>query len=153
MRKKKLIITLTMTIALGLGVTAYASTESAKGTYQREGIGKVTAMSGYEYVEVVLKNKLGMTDKEITDGLNAGKTMYDLAKEKGMTEEQLKAAVLEEKNKAVDKAVVDGKITKEEGETLKANLKNNVDSCTDISSQRHGNGRRGKGCNGVGSHH
>ena len=86
-----------MTIALGIGVTAYASTGTVNGTCQGAGFGRVTAMRGYDYVEAVLKNKLSLTDKEITDGFNSGKTMYDLAKEKGITEEQFKAALLEEK--------------------------------------------------------
>ena len=145
MKKKNLIIALTMTMALGIGVTAYASTGTVNGTCQGAGLGRVTAMRGYDYVEAVLKSKLGLTDKEITDGFNSGKTMYDLAKEKGMTEEQFKAALLEEKNKAVDKAVADGKMTKAEGDTLKETLKNNIDSCTGIPGQRQGRGGNGNG--------
>ena len=98
----------------------------------------VTGMRGYDYVESVLKNNLGMTDEEITAGLNSGKTMYDLAEEKGMTEDQFKAALLEERNKAVDKAVADGTITNEEGDSLKETLKNNLDNCTGIPGQRVG---------------
>jgi hypothetical protein len=145
MKKKNLIIALTMTMALGIGATAYASTGTVNGTCQGAGLGRVTATRGYDYVEAILKNKLGLTDKEITDGFNSGKTMYDLAKEKGMTEEQFKAALLEEKNKAVDKAVADGKITKEQGETLKETLKNNLDSCTGTPGQRQGRGGNEKG--------
>ena len=96
----------------------------------------VTGMRGYDYVESVLKDKLGMTDEEITAGLNSGKTMYDLAEEKGMTEDQFKTALLEERNKAVDKAVADGTITSEEGDSLKETLKNNIDNCTGIPGQR-----------------
>jgi hypothetical protein len=151
MKNKNLIIALTMTIAVGIGATAYASTESTNGTnginstYQRAGLGRATGTRGYDYVESILKNNLGMTDKEITDGLNSGKTIYGLAKEKGMTEEQFKAALLEERNKAVDKAVTDGKITKEEGEAMKVRLKNNLESCTGIPGERMGNGGRGNG--------
>lgn len=151
MKNKNLIIALTMTIAVGLGATAYASTGSTNGanngisTHQRVGLARVTGTRGYDYVQSILKNNLGMTDKEITDGLNSGKTMYDLAKEKGMTEEQFKAALLEERNKAVDKAVADGKITKEEGASMKETLKNNLESCTGVPGGRIGNGGRGKG--------
>ena len=83
----------------------------------------VTGMRGYDYVESILKDNLGMTDAEITAGLNSGKTMYALAEEKGMTVDQFKAALLEERNKAVDKAVADGTITNEEGASLKGNSK------------------------------
>lgn len=154
MKNKNLIMALTMTIAVGIGATAYASTGSTNvtnetnstiSTRQRVGLARVAGVRGYDYVQSILKNNLGMTDKEITDGLNSGKTMYDLAKEKGMTEEQFKAALLEERNKAVDKVVADGKITKEEGIAMKETLKNNLGSCTGIPGERMDNGGRGKG--------
>ena len=114
MKAKKLIIALTMTLTMGLGITAYANTtESTIGTHQRAGLGMITGVRGYDYVESVLKDNLGMTDAEITTGLNSGKTMYTLAEEKGMTVDQFKAALLDERNKAVDKAVADGTITNE----------------------------------------
>jgi len=95
-----------------------------------------------------------MTDAEITAGLSSGKTMYALAQEKGMTEDQFKAALLEERNKAVDKAVADGTITTEEGFSLKETLKNNLDTCTGVPGQRLG--RNGSGAvrgNGQGTGH
>lgn len=145
MKTKKLIISLAMMLTMGLGVTAYAatSTESTTGTHQRAGMMMVTGMRGSDYVESVLKDKLGMTDEEITAGLNSGKTMYALAEEKGMTIDQFKAALLDERNKAVDKAVTDGTITNEEGTSIKETLKNNLDNCTGIPGQRLG--RNGDG--------
>ena len=86
-----------------------------------------------------------MTDEEITAGLNSGKTMYALAEEKGMTEDQFKAALLEERIKAALKAVADGTITNEEGEKLKETLKKNLDNCTGIPGQRAGKNGDGKG--------
>ena len=139
---------------MGLGVTAYASTNTqpTTGTHQRAGMMMVTGMRGYDYVESVLKDKLGMTDEEITTGLNSGKTMYTLAEEKGMTVDQFKAALLEERNKAVDKAVADGTITNEDGANLKETLKNNLDTCTGIPGQRMGKNGAGRG-NGQGTGH
>jgi hypothetical protein len=147
MKSKKLILALTMTIAMGLGVTAYASTESTILTtpHQRVGLGRVTGVRGYDYVEAVLKDKLGMTDAEITAGFNSGKTMYDLAKEKGITEDEFKASLLEERNKAIDKSLTDGTITKDEAYSLKETLKTNIDNCIGIPGQRAVNGSRGKG--------
>ncbi|HEY5525288.1 MAG TPA: hypothetical protein VIK26_08140 [Clostridium sp.] len=149
MKAKKLILALAMTVVLGLGVTAYASTESTNATHQRSGaragLGMVTGGKGYDYVESVLKDNLGMTDEEITAGINSGKTMYALAEEKGMTVDQFKAALLEERNKAVDKAVADGTITNEEGANLKETLKNNLDNCTGIPGQRLGRNGDGSG--------
>ena len=149
-----------MTLTMGLGITAYASTtESTIGTHQRAGMMMVTGMRGYDYVESVLKDNLGMTDAEITAGLSSGKTMYAFAQEKGMTEDQFKTALLAEKTKAVDKAVSDGNITSEEADSLKETLKNNIDNCTGIPGQRmgknvagHGNGHMsGGGFRGTGN--
>ncbi|BCZ44406.1 hypothetical protein psyc5s11_04730 [Clostridium gelidum] len=147
MKAKKLIIALTLTLTMGLGVTAYAatSTQPTTGTHQRVGMIMVTGMRGYDYVESVLKDKLSMTDEEITAGLNSGKTMYALAEEKGMTEDQFKVALLDERNKAVDTAIVDGTITNEEGASLKETLKNNLDTCTGIPGQRIGKNGDGRG--------
>lgn len=160
MKSKKLILALAMTITMGLGITTYAATESESTSTATvtttntstiscqgagAGLGRVTGMRGYDYVEAVLKDKLGMIDEEITAGFNSGKTMYDLAKEKGMTEDELKTALLEERIKAIDKAVADGNITKEEGDSIKENLKNNMDNCTGTPGQKAGNGNGGKG--------
>ena len=156
MKAKKLIIALTLTLTMGLGVTAYAATitQPTTVTHQRAGMMMVTGMIGYDHVESVLKDKLGMTDEEITTGLNSGKTMYALAEEKGMTEYQFKAALLDERNKAVDKAVADGTITNEEGVKLKETLKNNLDTCTGVPGQRLGKNGAGAGRgNGQGTGH
>lgn len=143
MKSKKLILGLTIAIIMGLGATAYAAsaeitTVSSTSTHQRAGLGRITGMRGYEYVQSILKNNLGMTDAEITAGLNSGKTMYTLAEEKGLTEDQFKAVLLEERNKAIDKAISDGTITKAEGDSMKETLENNIDTCTGIPGQRMG---------------
>jgi hypothetical protein len=148
MKSKKLILTLAMTIAMGLGVTAYAAgteTTTTASTHQRVGLSKITGVRGYDYIESVLKNKLGMTDDEIEAGFNSGKTMYDMAKEKGMSEDDFKKALLEEKGRAIDKAVSDGTITKTEGDSAKDILKNNIDSCTGIPGSARGTRGTGHG--------
>jgi len=122
MKRMKLILALTMTIAMSLGVTAYGNTESTIVIHQKAELGKITGMTGYDYIKLVLKNKFDMTDAEITAGLNLGKTLFDIAQEKGMTLNEFKTAILEEKNKAV----ADGKITPEEGDSQFFNLLPNV---------------------------
>lgn len=157
MKSKKIALALTLTLILGVGGTVFATetttnAETNTATHQRLGLNRITGIRGYDYVTSVLKNKIGLTDKQITDGLNLGKTVYDLAKEKGMTEEQFQAALLEERSKAIDEAVTKDNITKEQGDTLKENLKTNQTSCTgnfgegNINSNKtgnfHGNGGR-----------
>lgn len=160
MKSKRIAIGLTMTLLLGVAATAYAAetttTASTTNTiHQRLGMGRATGLRGYDYVTSVLKNKLGLTDKEITDWLNSGKSLYDLAKSKGMTEEQFEAALLEERSKAIDDAVAKGSLTKEQGDIIKQNLKTNMANCTENLGQGCGN-LSGAGCgitrgeNGVG---
>lgn len=160
MKSKKLAIALTLTLTLILGVsgTVFALEpiinnipNTTTNTHQGlgMGIGRITGARGYDYVTAVLKDKAGLTETEITDGLKSGRTVYDLAKAKGITEEQFKAALLEERYKAVDEAVTKGTITKEEGATLKENLKTNQESCTGNFGQ--GNSNSNKSCTAGGS--
>lgn len=146
MKTKNLILGLAVTLTMGLGVTAYAATAetTTNYTHQRAGLSRVTNMRGYDYVESVLKDTLGMTDSEITAGFNSRKTMYDLAKERGMTEDEFKTALLEKRNSAIDSAVSNGIITKEEGNSMKEILKNNMESCTGIPGQRMGSINHGQ---------
>lgn len=150
MKKRKIITALTLTMAIGIGATAYAaSTNTTSAPVQRLGLGRITSMRGYDYITNILKSKLGLSDTDISNGLNSGKTLYDLAAEKGMTDEELKTALLDERTKAIDAAVSQGTITKEEGETLKENLSNNIANCTGNFGQRRGYGQgqgRGLGC-------
>lgn len=152
MKKKSIISVMAIAIAIVTGATAYAaSTNGAVATpsRQRLGMGRITSMRGYDYITSILKNKLGLTDADLADAQKEGKTLYQLATEKGMTEEQFKTYLLEEKSKAIDEAVGKGAITKEEGDTLKANLKVNIQNCPGNFGQSQGAFRgqgRGRGC-------
>lgn len=154
MKKRNIISALVLSMAIGMGATAYAASadNTTAGTpSQRLGLGRITSMRGYDYITNVLKNKLGLSDTDITNAINSGKKPYDLAAENGMTDEQLKAYLIEERSKSIDDAVAKGTITKEEGENLKANLNTNIQNCTGNFGQRQGIGRgQGRGMIGNG---
>ena len=95
-------------------------------SHQKAGLKKITGSRGYDFIKIILKEKLGMTDDEIQAGLDSGKTMHDLAIDKGMSEDDFKTALIEEKNKAIDKAISDGTITQDEGDLAKNIIKNNA---------------------------
>ena len=101
---------------------------SESSTHQRASLRRITGHRGYEFIETVLKDKLGVTDEEIQASLDAGKSLHDLALEKGMTEEEFKNALIEEKNKAIDKAVSEGSISQEEGDTAKNIISSNAEN-------------------------
>lgn len=154
MRKRNIISALALTLAIGMGATAYAassdSNTSTTAPRQRLGLGRITSMRGYDYISNVLKNKLGLTDTDITNSRNQGKTPYELATEKGMTQDQLKSALFEERAKAIDAAVANGTITKEEADSLKASLNTNMENCTGNFGQgmMQGKGQGGSGFQG-----
>lgn len=109
MKSKKIAIALTLTLILGVGCTIFAAetttnTKNNTATHQALGMNRMAGIRGYDSITYILKNKLGLTDKEITDELSSGKTVYDLALEKGITQEQ--------------------------GDTLKETLNTNQASCT-----------------------
>lgn len=141
MKKRNIISALALTVIIGVGATAYAAsndnTSKTNDSTQRLGLGRITSMRGYDYITSILKNKLGLSDEEITSAGNSGKSIYDLAKEKGMSDEQLKAALLEERTKAIDEAINKGALSKEDGEALKEKLMANIENC-------NGNFRQGQ---------
>ncbi|MBI6875553.1 hypothetical protein [Clostridium aciditolerans] len=154
MKKKNLIIALTLVLSLGVGVTAYAdsktpTTTSSSVTCSGYGFGKVAGIRGYDFMTNILKNKFGISDSDISNARNSGKTMYDIARDKGITEDQFKSAMVEERTKAVDEAVKNASITKEQGENIKSNIKENSSNC--IPGKGAVNGKRGGGsCRGNG---
>jgi hypothetical protein len=151
MKKKSWIIVLALVLMLGLGITAYAAAGGNGTVPQRLGFGRVTSMRGYDYLTSVLKGKLGLTDADINSAIASGKNLYELAEEKGMTADELKSALYEERAKAVDDAVSKGTITKEQGDIMKANMSLNMENCTGSFGQGMGRGLgKGRGNNGNG---
>lgn len=154
MKKKSLISTLVITLVLGLGVTAYAATTSPSNAYHQgggTGLGRITGFRGYDIITNVLKGK-GVTDTEITNAVNSGKTLNNLAQEKGITSDELKKSLLEEKIKIIDDAVTKGTLTKEQGDAEKARITENIENCTTPgqNTNRMGGGNRGRGMHGNG---
>jgi hypothetical protein len=144
---KKVIKTsvIALALTLGVGATAYASTKTANINNQRPGLHRFLNIKGYEVLSDMLKEKFGLTDKQITDSLNQGKSYYDIAKEKGMSIDQFKKAALTEKEEVIDKAVKDGTLTEKTADDLKNKIEQNVENCNGTCMQGHGKSYRGSG--------
>ncbi|MBU3160735.1 hypothetical protein KPL37_13380 [Clostridium frigoris] len=89
MKSKKLWVALTLSLVLvtsGVVFAAEISTTTPVTTVAHNAVGmaRASGVRGYDYVTSVLKTK-GFTDTQITAGLAFGKTVYELAKEKGAT--------------------------------------------------------------------
>jgi hypothetical protein len=65
-----------------------------------------------------LSKLLGMTPQEIYDARKAGKTLSDLGKDKGVTDQQLTDALVGNHKAYLDQAVKDGKLTQKQADWL-----------------------------------
>jgi hypothetical protein len=75
----------------------------------------------YEYQVAALAEKLGMTADDLTTQLNAGKTVLDLAADKGMAVKEFITMQDEVKVLAIDKAFAAGVISQNQADAMKAN--------------------------------
>jgi hypothetical protein len=66
--------------------------------------------------------KLGMTTQDLMTELRGGKTLADVAGEKKVSTDDLKAAMVAAVNAQIDKAVADGKLTKDQADKIKAQV-------------------------------
>jgi uncharacterized protein YidB (DUF937 family) len=69
---------------------------------------------------------LGLQADKVQQSLKDGKSLLDLAKEQGMSEEDLTSRLLAVRNSKVDEAVKSGKITKEKADTVKAKMQEHI---------------------------
>lgn len=143
MKKRGFIASLVISLSLVGGTTAFAAAPDAPSASNPVGTclyyGKSMAVSGYTSVTNVLKSKFGVTDDEITKATESGKTLYDVAKDKGVTDDQFKGAVIDERTKTIDQAVADGTITKDQADYMKERMN------TNSKNMVPGQGRMGMG--------
>ncbi|PRR79499.1 hypothetical protein [Clostridium vincentii] len=136
MKKKNIIITLAITMMVGTGITAYAST-TPDSTPRNNGtmencIGtrgeRATQLRGQDILTNLLKSK-GVEDEEINSALDSGKSLHTLLTDKGVTAEEIKEYMLTEKIKNIDEAVTNGTMTNESGEESKTRITENSANC------------------------
>jgi hypothetical protein len=77
-----------------------------------------------EYVEQALADKLGITKAEVETALAGGKSMYQLAIDKGIQAADVNALLTEVHKIALAKAVSDGVLTQAQADTMSANMAN-----------------------------
>ena len=86
--------------------------------------------------------KLGMTTQDLMTELRSGKTLADVAKEKSISADDLKAAIINAVTAQIDQAVKDGKLTQAQAEQLKSKLDSQIDL---TKSWPNGGGFKGPG--------
>lgn len=78
---------------------------------------------GVGIVSDAVTELLGMTRQEVHEERVAGKTLAQIAQEKGVTDQQVIDALLAGRQEAIDQAVKEGKLTQEQADWLLARAK------------------------------
>jgi hypothetical protein len=86
---------------------------------------------------------LGVTQAELRTELQAGKTLAQVAQDKGKTVAGLEQAMIDAQQADLDQAVKDGKLTAAEETTILADLKNRIDAIVNGTKPAGRGGMRG----------
>lgn len=118
-------------IAIGSAITAVAAGAAAYGIYKymKRNNGNEDSESiknenekVVESANDVLVNKIGATDSELEEAKLLNLTAYDLANEKGFSEEQLKMFINQERVRPIDELILNRKISSDVGEQVKEKI-------------------------------
>jgi hypothetical protein len=74
----------------------------------------------------ILENKYGITSADIEKAKKEGKTFFDLAKSKGVSEADFRNAIISPKLKAIDASIATGELTKEKAAEFKSKIKESI---------------------------
>jgi len=127
--KKILVVVSVVFVALvifgaGFVFSQYQSV-SASGLPQGYGPGGMMGPGGrggygsmHDYVEQALAAKLGLTEAQVEEQLTAGKSMYQIALDKGTAEADVPALLTEVHKTAFAKAVAEGVLTQAQADAM-----------------------------------
>lgn len=121
------------TLILGVAGFAYAQTQTPPSAVPNSfGYGRMGNFGGmmgrwdqsgsyglmHDYMVDAAANKLGISPDSLQNELSSGKTMWQVAQEQGLTEEQFRSAMAEAAKDAVSKMVADGVITQAQADWM-----------------------------------
>jgi uncharacterized protein YidB (DUF937 family) len=152
------VIVVVALVALGVAGYAFAQTVTPPAPdfpFGWGGMGRHGGMMGgwrsgeggyglmHEYMEDAMAEALGISHDELEELLDQGKTMWQIAQEKGFTEEEFGELVVKARTEVLEKMVDDGVITQEQADWMKSRM----DTMWDWMQQ---NGGSFSGCPGMG---
>ena len=117
--KKTLLVTGLIVLALSVLGVGVAFAQGGQPPVGQGGYGWM-----HEYMEQALAAKLGLTEKQVEDQFAAGKPMYQIALDNGITQENLAAFMNEVHKDASDKAVAAGVVTQEQADWMLQRMQN-----------------------------
>jgi hypothetical protein len=117
--KKIFLVAGLIVLALGtLGVGVAFAQDEFPPMPMMQGMGQVGHGWMHDYVQQAFAAKLGITPEQVQDQLAAGKTMYQIALDNGIKQEDLAIFMNEVHQEAFDKAVKDGVATREQADWM-----------------------------------
>ncbi|WAM33972.1 hypothetical protein [Caldicellulosiruptor morganii] len=119
-----LVLALNLAAFAATGVSNNSSTSAANATVLHMARGY-----GAQFMASIVAKLTGLTVDEVVALRSQGQTFYQIALSKGVTAEKFKDAVYQEKAALVDQKVKDGIITKEQADSIKAQMKSRIGSC------------------------
>lgn len=135
MKKFKTIIGIVLIAALVFSVSfAFAGSKIAKPgilktQLTKSWFGRQDKCFGVDLnISSTIESILGLKKEDIQKQIQSGKTFLDILKEKGLTLDQFKSKLLDALYAKIDDAVKNNKITTEQANQLKQNIKQKIDS-------------------------
>lgn len=125
----KNISAITICLVLATSVTTFASTKPADEEHKNPSNSTKIEENSYKRsrFKTEVFEKLGITKEDIENGKKSGKSIFDIAKEKGHSEADVKKLMIEEKSKYIDAEVQRGVITKEKADEIKIHFKDKIE--------------------------
>ena len=104
--------------------------------------GDHTAMMGdMTAMHTDIEQMLGLTHQEIHAQIVTGKSMVQIAAEKGVTDQQLRDGMLQGRKAALDQAVKDGRMTQEQADTMYKTMESHIDDMLNARAWTMGQAR------------
>ena len=95
--------------------------------------------------------ELGMIQTDLVATLNTGKTIADVAKDKGVALDKIVDAAMAVRKAALDQSVTSGRMTQAQADTMLATMKTNITAQLSAAFQPRGYGDGTGTCTGTGT--
>ncbi|HEY5562818.1 MAG TPA: hypothetical protein VIK72_13865 [Clostridiaceae bacterium] len=114
------IFALSFILTLSMSTFAYAKGEDGA-TLTENTAGHRHPRMGFFSPDIM--KELKISEDELKEGMKSSKSIFDLAKAKGFSEDKVKAIILKERTTKINEVVTSGKLTKAEGDAKIAAFK------------------------------
>jgi uncharacterized protein YidB (DUF937 family) len=105
-------------------------------------------LGNHEEMQGIIADTLGLSTEELQSELESGKTVAQLAEEKGVSVDAVVDAITAKINESIDQAVADGNLDAEKAEEIKSGAPDKVRDRIENGPPERGHGPGGENCPG-----